>query len=113
MFCVLSITLSHTSAIIWFTAAISDLKVGGAFLRRYGSFGITVLRILVPFLSSSLNMGVNSGMSFINDSIFKSEDSGAATGSSGTAGAVGPTEDTGTAGATGATGACLDTAAGL
>ena len=58
-------------------------------------------------------MGVNSGMSFINDNIFKSEDSGAATGSTGTAGAVGPTEDTGTAGATGATGACLDTAAGL
>lgn len=58
-------------------------------------------------------MGVNSGMSFINESILKSEDSGAATGATGTAGAVGPTEDTGTAGATGATGACLDTAAVL
>ena len=68
-------------------------------------------------------MGVNSGMSFIKDSILKSEDSEAATGATagavgltedtGTAGAVGPTEDTGTAGATGATGACLDTAAVL
>ena len=58
-------------------------------------------------------MGVNSGMSFINDSIFNSEDSEAATGATGTAGAVRPTEDTGTAGATGVTEACLDTAAGL